>query len=1100
MKSFSFRRVVAAVLLLCVLGGVAAVWLLGSDYGRRLVAQKVRRALTRNSELVLEPFTVELSPWRDFPHLTASIQHIALTDTSYGRRMPVLRIARADLRVELLRLLRGQLQVKRLAVTDVDFRERVDSLGRSWGLRGKRRRGTGKPPLVNLELDELRVSNFRFSAQNGYLRTAFGAQVDAAHLSARLQGGVLRVAGTLDGQLSYLRTRAGTLFEREPVHAAVHYRYTFANRQGLLYRTRATLNGDTIRVSGTHTVAPDHPEGALMNLRFVGNQPLTDVLHAALPPRLEPYLAGASSPSKAHIHYTITGLSGPKVTPHNVLEFGLQAASLKWPGEARHITRWDLAGTLDNGPRHNVRSQVLTLKRCRIYSRAGRLDVAMTLRDFKRPYVNGRFRGRTELPELAAVVSPGRWRARAGLADLDVQVRGLLPPPPGRPDLEPRKNMSLRGTVNLRGASFRLPARGADLTQLDVNVGLQDSLWQLSNAAGVLNGMRFQASATTVYLLDYLTGQHATASIKGSFAVDELRVASLRTLLRPVPRTAGPNFAPTSLPKPRRAPRNRAQLAATLGSELIPPGLLLDASLRCQRLLLASDTLYDLAVTVRHDGRQVQLQQLAGRVWGGEVRGNVHWPTDPDNRVAPVEYELGVHFAHLNYRQFVERFTRPEPRAAARARRPGKAPGVAVPALRDLLLAANGRLTLDIDHVQLPEEESLGSVNLKLIKTGSLLRLPYLRFRTPEGGRGEATATAQVENLRLLAADADLTLRYATLDVTRLLGLIANLTTSADTVFTAQTLARAERRAERRALRAESKENRSLLSNGVLSAVLHVEADRVNYAALSGGKFRLLAHLLEGQARLDECSVEALDGRISLSGSMRSTANRAHHPTQLQMRLQDVALPALFGTITAMGLNVLGGDNVRGSVRGVADIRTDLNARFLPSLSATDGYLKTDIKGLELLNVEVLMEALKFMKAERTSHLYFEPVSGEFLLTQSQLIIPGLRLNSNLSNLEIGGHYGLDGATNLFVGLKPLQALFGNNDKRVERIQNGEPVSQSDNGKLTYVNLRRTAPKEKYKVRLFQRDEQREAMARLRQQYRDYLISQRLDTTVRLLR
>jgi hypothetical protein len=61
-------------------------------------------------------------------------------------------------------------------------------------------------------------------------------------------------------------------------------------------------------------------------------------------------------------------------------------------------------------------------------------------------------------------------------------------------------------------------------------------------------------------------------------------------------------------------------------------------------------------------------------------------------------------------------------------------------------------------------------------------------------------------------------------------------------------------------------------------------------------------------------------------------------------------------------------------------------------------------------------------------------------------------------------------------------------------------VSHSDNGKLTYVNLRRTAPKEKYKVRLFQRDEQREAMARLRQQYRDYLITQRLDTTVRLLR
>ncbi|MDO7851324.1 AsmA-like C-terminal region-containing protein [Hymenobacter convexus] len=1100
MKSPSFRRVLAAVFLLVVLGGMGVVWLVGSEYGRRVVAQKVRQALTHDSELVLEPFTVEFSPWRDFPHLTASLQHIGLTDTSFRRRMPVLRIARADLRLELLPLLRGRVLVKRLAVTDVDFRERVDSLGHSWGLRGKRKRGTGKAPGINLTLDELLVTNFQFSSQNGYLRTAFGARADVARLSVRLKGGVMHVAGTLDGQLSYLRTRAGTLFEREPVQAWVHYKYTFKNRQGLLYRTRATLNGDTIRVSGTNTVDPDQPAGTLMNLRFVGNQPLPDVLHAALPPRLEPYLAGATSPSKAHIHYSITGISGPKVTPHNVLTFNLRAASLKWPGQGRHITRWDLAGTYDNGPRHNIRSTILTLKRCRIYSAAGRLDAALTLRDFKRPFVNGRVRGRTELPELAAIVSPGRWQARAGVADLDVRMRGLLPPPANRPDLGPRKNISLHGTVNLHQASFLLPLRGADLSALDVKVGLQDSLWQLSNASGVLNGMRFKASATTVHLLDYLTGQHATASISGRFQVDELRVASLRTLLRPLPRNAGPGFAPTSLPKRARNARDRAQLAATLGSELIPAGLRLNVDLQCQRLLLATDTLNDLAVSVRHDGQQVQLLNLAGRVWGGDVRGNVHWPTDPDNRVAPVAYDLSVHFANLNYRQFAARFARPAPNVARPAKRRDRPASPASPALRDLLLAANGRLTLDIDHAQLPEDESMRHVSLQLIKTGSLLRLPYLRFRTPEGGYGEAQATAEVEDFHLVAADADMTLRYATLDVTRLLGLISSLTTPTDTVPTARSLARIERKATRRSQRMNTPGNHSLLSNGVLSAVLRVEADEVHYGPLQGSKFRLVSHLLEGEAKLDNCSVDVLQGHIQLSGYMRSSANRAHHPTQLQMRLQDVELPALFAGATGMGLNVLSGENIRGSLRGVADIRTDLGKKFLPDFAKTDGFLKVDFRNLELINVEVLMEALKFMKAERTSHLYFAPVAGEFLFTQGQLIIPGLRLDSNLSNLEISGHYGLDGATNLFIGLKPLQALFGNNDKRIERIQNGEPVSQSDNGKLTYVNLRRTAPKEKYKVRLFQRDEQREAMARLRQQYRDYLITQRLDTTVRLLR
>lgn len=1096
MKFFTLRRVLASVVLLGLVGGGIAVWLLGSAYGRRVVAQKIRRGLTHNSELVLAPFRVELSPWRDFPHLTASIQHLALTDTSYQQSVQVLSIGRADLRVELMSLLRGRVLVTRMEVSDVDFRERTDSLGRSWGLRGKRRKGTGDAPKINLKLDELVVNNFRISSHNDYSRSAFGAAAQQARLTATLRGGVLRVAGTIDGQLSYLRTKAGTLFEREPVQAWVNYTYRFEKREGHLWHTRATLNGDTIRVSGTHSVDPKVPVGTRLNLKFIGNQPLTEVLRAALPPRLEPYLAGATSPSKAHIHYSITGLSGPKVSPRNVLTFGLRGAILQWPDSARRISHWDLLGSYDNGPLHRPKSTVLTLRHCRIYSRAGQLDVALTLRDFTRPFVDGRFRGRTELPELATVISPGRWRARGGQADIDVHLRGLLPPRPGQAHYgRPRKNLSLRGTVTLRNASFVLPVRGADLSDLNVHMGLNDSLWQLSNASGLLNGMRFRASATTTYLLDYLTDQHPTASISGQFTVDELRVAQLRSLMRPVPRTASDGFLFTDQPRPTRAPRNKAQLAATLGSELIPAGLLLNVGLRCQRLLLATDTLRNLAVTVQHDGRQVQLLNLAGQVWGGDVRGSVAWPTDSANRVAPVQYQLGVHFATLDYQNFLQRLSRPAQPAARPRRAKGK--GAASPALRDLLLAANGQLDLQIDRVQLPEDESLSQVQLRLEKTSTLMRMPYLRFRTPEGGYGNASATAQVENMRLSAADADVTLRYATLDVQRLLSLIASLTTPSDSVLTARAQRRATRRAER--VQLAPAHNPSLFSNGVLSAVLRVEADNVRYGPIRGSRFRLVSHLLDGQARLDNCTVDAWQGHISLQGRMLSTVNRAHHPTRAQLQLQDVQLPALFAATSAMGLNLLAPDNVRGTLRGVMDVRTDLDATFLPRLPQTVGYLKTDFRDLELLDVEVLMVALKFMKAERTSHLFFEPFSSEFVLNRNQLLIPELRLNSNLSNLEVSGTYGLTGDTNLFIGLKPLQALFGNNDKRVERIQNGEPVSNSK-GKLTYVNLRRAAPGEKYKVRLFQKEEQRQAEAGVRQQMRSLFLTQRLDTTVRVLR
>ena len=1121
MKRFPLRRILAwtaALLLLLVVGAGVVVWQLGEGYARQQLERKVRAALTENSELVLAPFRVELSPWRDFPYLTASIQHIALTDTSFRQQVPVLQVGRADLRVELPSLWRGQIRVSRAVITDVDFRERVDSLGHAWGLRGKRAKGAGKNPTLSLKLDELEVNNFRFSTKNDFLRSAFGITVRQARLKARLRGGVLHVAGQLQGELSYLRTRAGMLFEREPVGARVHYRYSFADRQGLIYRTRATLNGDSVRVSGTHTLDPKHAEGTMMNLRFVGNQPLVKVLMAALPPRFESYLAGTTSPSKAHVHYTISGLSGPTIVPHNVLTFGLRGASLQWPEPARRISRWDLQGSYDNGPGHNPRSSILTLNRCRIYSAAGQLDVALKLRNFRRPIIDGRFRGQATLPELAALLPSAQWQARGGSADVDLQVRGQLPPRRGRPFTGPLPPpLSLRGTLTLHQASLLLPARGADLREVNVRIGLRDSVWQLNNASGVLNKMRFQASAITRNLLGYLNGQHPTAAISGQFAVDELRLHELRELLKPRPRLtatplpfAGAEAAARREARDRsrraRAPRNQSRLAATLARELIPAGLRLDVQLQCQRLLLASDTLSDLAVTVRHDGHQVQLTNLNGRMWGGQVRGEMQWPTDSANRVAPVRYRLAVHFPRLDYEQLLARLNRPlMPATPASSLPAGPRPaGAGQPVLRDLLLEANGRLNLDIDRVDLPEGENMRQVSMELEKYGGVVNVPYLRFLTPEGGHGEASGVARFRGMRLRQASTDVTLRYATLDVQRLLGLIASLTTAApDSLPTARTRARAERKAERKAERAQQPGNPSLLASGLLTAVLRVEADQVNYGAVRGSKFRLVSHLRNGEARLDNCSVDALQGSISLSGYMRSPANRAHHPTQLQVRLQDIQLPALFGTMADMGLGVLGADNVLGSLRGVADLHTDLGRTLLPSLANTAGYLKTDVRDLELVNVEALMQALKVLKSERTSHLYFEPVQGEFVLAEGQVLIPELRLNSNLSNLEISGHYGLNGATNLYIGLQPFKALFGNNDKRIERIQKGEPMTKADakgKDKLAYVSLRRTAPGEKFQVRLFQRDEKREAQARLLKQYRSYLLTQRLDTTVRMVR
>ncbi|MVN75091.1 hypothetical protein GO988_02000 [Hymenobacter sp. HMF4947] len=1089
MKSFSLWRVLGVGFFLLLLALGLAGWLLSSRYGQRYARQLVREQLTRNSELVLAPFDVDFSLWQDFPHLTASLNHLTLTDTTHRRAVPVMRVGRADMRLELRELLHGRVQVTRLTLHDVAIGQRVDSLGHSWGLRGKQRPAQAKAPKINLALDSIIIHNFGIFTRNDYIHSALKGRVFQARLSAVIKGGVLQVQGRLQGRLDQLRNRSGNLLTNEPVQMWLHYRYDFAQRQGKFSNTSATLNGDTIHISGTHTAdmasGAGPPRGTVLDLRFAGSQPLLEVLHAVLPPSVRPLLTGAASTSKAQITYLMSGLSGPLVRPHIVLHFGLQGANIKWPDSARRIDHWDLQGTYDNGPAHLPQTMSVRLNQCRIYSPVGQLDVAFLLRDFRRPFIDGHLRGRTQLPQLVALLSPGRWHAHQGTADLDVHLHGLLPAMGPRRRGDFRKNMSVRGVATLHDAAFELAGRHSDLRQLNVRIGMNDSLWHLSNASGMLGGMKFQATATTTYLLDYLTGQHPTTTIRGDFTVDELDLGSMRQMLRP-----GQAVLLANTRRVRRQPRTlaaRQRIATTLGSHLIPPGMLLDVALRCGRLALATDTLRDLAVRVRHDGERMQLTGIKGKLWDGVVTGEAQWPTDSANRVAPVSYAVDFHFDTLSYKHLLSRLSHPPRRSAKTPRSP---------AIRELLLAANGKLSYEINTMLLPNGESLRDMHMRFDKEGSTLRLPYLHFIAPQGGVGTGSAIAVLSGLHLVAADATLDLRYPTLDVPELLRMLASVAPPpADSAAAAaRQVARTARRTRRTARLGPQS---SLITDGRFSALLHVEADQVHYGAVHGRDFRLVSRLQEGEALLDDCTVNTFDGRVTLRGRLITNAGRQHHPLQVQALLEDIKLPELFGTATDMQLNVLSRDNIQGTLRCAAALRTDLDAKFLPDLEQTNGYVRANIRDLELVNVEALEDAFKLLK-KRTGHLFFEPVSSEFVLSRGQLLIPSLRLNSNLTELEVSGRYDLDGRANLFIGMNPVHAFLGNNDKRITRIQAGETVSRRD-PKLTYVNLSRELPHTKYHVKLFQKKEQHDAQVALRRQTRQIILTQRLDTTLRLL-
>ncbi|QIX63024.1 AsmA-like C-terminal region-containing protein [Hymenobacter sp. BT18] len=1078
MKRSTIPRLLAVLVLVVLLVVVGTAWLLGTRWGQRRVEALVRERVSQHSELVLAPFDVRFSLLREFPHLTASLHHLSLTDTSYGRRVEVLRVRRADARLEVSKLWRGEFRVSRLTVRDAAFRQYTDSVGHDWGLRGKGPRKATPATPPSFQLDSLILVNAHFQDRNELHRSGFAALVRRGSLAATVWHGVAHTKGRLQGELQYLRSGRGNLFAQEPMVALVHYKYAFRQRTGTFLSTRATLNGDTIRLSGTHQgAAPGQPRGTQLNLRFAGRQPLLEVLRVAFPPGLDRFLEKARSPSHAQIWYSIRGLSGPTARPRTVLRFALHNAQVQWADSARRIRRWDARGVFDNGVSHSPRTTSLTFEKCRLYSHAGELSARLTVYDFTQPHLYGRVQGRTELQTLASVLVPSLWRARRGEAALDLYLNGTFPTIPSRAARQVRQvdeelaPIAARGTVRLEDASFLIPGRGADIRRLNVLVRLQDSLWRLENLTGQLNGMQVQANATTQYLLAYFSGQHPTTNITGTFRVNELRLAELRRLVAPPAARQGIR------PQTRALRRKHPQGVVTRALNFLPPGLRLNIQLQCGRLVLATDTLQNLAATVRHNGYRVQLADLRAKAWGGDLQGAVSWPTDI-TRPQPVAARLTVHFRQMQYTRLLSRITQPPRRAV-------KAP--TDPTLRELLLAANGQATATIGALLLPGGDQLTNLQLRIDKNGPVFRVPRLTFQTSTGGTGLLAGTAQLQGSRLLSANADLELRYATLDVQHLLQLLAALSTVPEP---------APDSLRRRGPRPASRPKPFL--DGTVTGTVRVLADDIRYGALRGRQLSLRSSLEAGRVVVHECGLQALGGALHLRGQLQTlVTEQGQLPLHTQVRLQDIQLPELFGLASELGLDVLKPANIRGTMRSEADVHTLLDATFLPRLASTQAFLRTDLQGLELLNVEALMQTLKMLRKRRTSHVYFEPVRSRFILDGNRLLIPSLSLSSNLTDMAVTGEYTLDGRADLFVGLSPMQTLFGDNRQRVSRVQTGEAAKRPSRG-LIYVHLRR-APGSRYQVRPFQKKAQRRQQAAILEQYQQLLRQQPLDTTLQLL-
>jgi hypothetical protein len=163
-------------------------------------------------------------------------------------------------------------------------------------------------------------------------------------------------------------------------------------------------------------------------------------------------------------------------------------------------------------------------------------------------------------------------------------------------------------------------------------------------------------------------------------------------------------------------------------------------------------------------------------------------------------------------------------------------------------------------------------------------------------------------------------------------------------------------------------------------------------------------------------------------------------------------------------------------------------------------HARTTFRNMELIEVAPIQQALRFLRRERISHLYFQDVHSSFILEKNKFLTPGFDLNSNLTDFSLSGSYTMGGGANLNMDVTVLSVLFGNNKRRIEKIRADSAAAVPDTaaakgGRKQHLLVFRE--QDKFKVKLNSRKNRDENARALRSEYSNLIRQYGIDTVLR---
>ncbi len=223
---------------------------------------------------------------------------------------------------------------------------------------------------------------------------------------------------------------------------------------------------------------------------------------------------------------------------------------------------------------------------------------------------------------------------------------------------------------------------------------------------------------------------------------------------------------------------------------------------------------------------------------------------------------------------------------------------------------------------------------------------------------------------------------------------------------------------------------------------------------------------------IDTLSMGIADGKMMLSGYFNGS-NKDEIYFIPRMVLKGVDLDKLMFKFENFGQDYLVSENIHGKINSSINGKIRMHADLVPIIDKSEIHMDVLVLNGRLVNYAPIVDLKEYFENKNVNNVRFDTLSNHIDLTDGNMTIPKMIINSTLGYMIVSGSQDMEGNMEYYIKV-PLnlivktgfKSLFGKDKKEIEIDKEDEIEYLDPNNKIAFVNLRIVGDSESFKVTL----------------------------------